>query len=562
MSSTGAFINAFFISIISSPKESKRKPKLYKHSYIQKLTLSYIRNKQFFWSTFSILFSSSRAIMARRAFINFPAQEMMTDFEIIYVGHDIIQHNKAIQEQNQNNSDILPIQDLHIEEDNMEGTSYVQVPNIPEDNPHNNVRHISFNMEQIDEHSQNNTLDLSLNSSNEQIDENSEEITSDLSLNSSNSSVFEKLENTHDSSGTIQDDSNNDSTPNNSNDESFKSMMESPQDNDTLNRTTESKQDEIEELHRVVHSTTKVRNNDTHFVNIFNLMSNKGPIISAVSPNFCAPYINDYFVCHLCHSDSKQNQSWNEKVPDSHPCIRTVAGMFLHLYEHHCQKQGKERQISVQCERFVEQQIACLQYGWPNPLFNTKESIPKSASTSIMDNSWKSKDSWASKGGKMQITNLRKDMKHVFDGTQCSGHSIIPMSKDTEFYDLANSIYCTCDKKKLDEKAPKLSETETSPTFSIFKALHKTQRTLFGASPIKGPPIPNLPHKTHPPSRPKTRSQTSLENAMQASSLPNLTVLPNISSAGETEGNSATTDAISGTLSRPCPPKEKGGSNQ
>jgi len=305
---------------------------------------------------------------------------------------------------------------------------------------------------------------------------------------------------------------------------------------------------------------TKIRNNDPHFVNIFNLMSNTGPIISAVSPNFSASYINDYFVCHLCHSDSKQNQQWNEKVPDLHPCIRTVAGMFIHLYQEHCQKQGIDAELSEQCEKFVEKQIFCLQYGRSNPLFNTKESIPKSASTSMMDNSWTSKESWASKGNQMQITNLRKDMKHVFDDTECSGHSVIPMSKDAEFYDLAHSIYCTCDKKKLDEKAPKLADTvphKVQP-LSMFQALHKTQKTLLGSSPIKGPPIPNSPHKTHPVSRPTTRSQTSQDRTMQTSSLPDLTNLPCTSSSDKKEGNSATSANL-GTQSKPCPPNEKGG---
>ena len=499
--------------------------------------------------------------MARREFINFPASQLMTDFEIIYLGQDIIQYNEA--NQNQDDVIILPIQDLQIMEETRVGIPYVPVPNIPEDNPKANVRHISFNIEQIDEHSKRDTLDLSLNSSNEQINEHPEEDTLNLSLNSTNSSVFEELtehENNHDSSGTIQDNSTNDSTPENSNEDSFKSMLESPKDTTTLNSTPELEQDEIEELTKVVHSMTKIRNNDTHFVNIFNLMSNTGPIISAVSPNFSASYINDYFVCHLCHSDSKQNQQWNEKVPDLHPCIRTVAGMFIHLYQEHCQKQGIDAELSVQCEKFVEKQISCLQYGYSNPLFNTKESIPKSASTSMMDNSWTSKDSWASKGSKMQITNLRKDMKHVFDDTECSGHSVIQMSKDAEFYDLAHSIYCTCDKKKLDEKAPKLADTvpHKVPPLSMFQALHKTQRTLLGSSPIKGPPIPNLPHKTHPVSRPTTRSQTSKERTMQTSSLPDLTDLPCTSSSGEKEGNSATSANL-GTQSKPCPPNKKGG---
>jgi hypothetical protein len=160
----------------------------------------------------------------------------------------------------------------------------------------------------------------------------------------------------------------------------------------------------------------------------------------------------------------------------------------------------------------------------------------------------------------MQITNLRKDMKHVFDDTECSGHSVIPMSKDAEFYDLAHSIYCTCDKKKLDEKAPKLADTvphKVQP-LSMFQALHKTQKTLLGSSPIKGPPIPNSPHKTHPVSRPTTRSQTSQDRTMQTSSLPDLTNLPCTSSSGEKEGNSATSANL-GTQSKPCPPNEKGG---
>ena len=181
--------------------------------------------------------------MARREFINFPASQLMTDFEIIYLGQDIIQYNEA--NQNQDDVIILPIQDLQIMEETRVGIPYVPVPNIPEDNPKANVRHISFNIEQIDEHSKRDTLDLSLN---EQINEHPEEDILNLSLNSTNSSVFEQLiehENNHDSSGTIQDNSSNDSTPENSNEDSFKSMLESPKDTTTLNSTPELEQDEI-----------------------------------------------------------------------------------------------------------------------------------------------------------------------------------------------------------------------------------------------------------------------------------------------------------------------------
>ena len=66
-------------------------------------------------STFSTLFSSLQAIMARREFINFPASQLMTDFEIIHLGQDIIQYNEA--NQNQDDVIILPIQDLQIMEE-------------------------------------------------------------------------------------------------------------------------------------------------------------------------------------------------------------------------------------------------------------------------------------------------------------------------------------------------------------------------------------------------------------------------------------------------------------
>ena len=494
--------------------------------------------------------------MATRAFINFPATQFMTDFEIIHVGNDIIQYNRAKRNQIHNNLNIPPVHIPHVEEHIQEEQDYIQLPEIPEDNPGANVRHISFNIEQVHDDLE----DITLDSSNSSLFDKAHALENLQNNEIIDENIDHQEDNDHNSSDIVQDDSHNKSTPDNSNDDSFKSLLESPMEQISLNNTPHLEPEEIEELHRVVHSTTTIRNTDEHFVNIFNLMSNTGPIISAVSPNFAASYINDYFVCHLCHSNSKQNQDWNQEDQDLHPCIRTVAGMFIHLYETHIHKQKKDREISVPCENFVLRQIFCLRYGYSNPLFNTKMSITKSASTSMMDNSWTSKDSWASKRGKVQITNLRKDMKHVFDDIYCSGHSIIHISKDAEFYDLAHSIYCVCNKEELDETIPKLTTTTPgkSPTFSIFKSLDKTQRTLFGSSPIKGTPPPRLPYKTFPVSKPITRSQTKVSKAMQT----DLTVSPSAAPACELEGDSIAARAKLRKQSTLHPLDKKGKKNE
>ncbi len=89
----------------------------------------------------------------------------------------------------------------------------------------------------------------------------------------------------------------------------------------------------VKELHKVIHSTTNIRNYNTLFVYIYMSLTTQGLLylLSAISPNFGVPYITDYFVYHVCHFNSNQNQSWKQTI---HPFITTVVETFIHLLQY------------------------------------------------------------------------------------------------------------------------------------------------------------------------------------------------------------------------------------
>jgi len=515
--------------------------------------------------------------MTQRHFCNFPASEFMTDFEIIHLSRENIRVNnlrhqnqpeepqveesgapdtltkaphsnkilysvrrqlkakKVIDEAHPWETEQLPeLEELQVEqnpdsqdseeeylkeeeylEDTLQGrggilerhilSQEIPLPEINEDTHDVNVRHISINIDvnEIEEVPENQILNISdLN------------VFHDQHLKQTpNSQEKSKVEDNKDSSSdTLKDSNSSESTIDNSN-TSFISAVESPSTSSSpsipLREQTELGKDEIEHLQRLVHSNMKIRNNDTQFVNILNIANNLGPIISAVSPNFGVSYLNDYFVCHICNSNLDKNPSWNQDQ-DTHPCVKTVAGMFVHLHKYHCQKLGIDRELTVPAEKFIREQVIRLQHGISNHITDTKESIPKSASTSMMDNSWTYNDLEPNK-------TLIHKLKHVFDDTSCNGHSVIEISKDAEFYDLANSIYCTCNQESLDKTTTKLvNKVPSSPSFSMKKSVDRTHRTLLGAAAIKGfklATIPKKPHKSFPIGKPRTRSDTRSDDS-------------------------------------------------
>lgn len=512
--------------------------------------------------------------MSRRRFINFPASDFMTDFEIIHISRENIRRNNAIrgveepiepaQELQVDNSEVVnphpntpqpstyatisaaklvriflkksgvrtkledeeripKLKELlevtgdeqshispHSDDDSWEDTDQsleIQLPDIKEDTPAVNVRHISINIDSDiwKDIPENQILDIS--------DQDVFE-TQDHHLETNSQENLEVEDNKEDSSDTLKDSNSSGSKTDTSN-TSFRSAIDSPSTSSSPTTPTVKNSkfdiDEIEHLQKIVHTTMKIRNNDALFVNILNIANKSGPIISAVSPNFSASYINDYFVCHICHSQDK-NPSVIQISNDTHPCIKTVAGMFVHLHKEHCQKIGNDRQLSFAAEKFIEEQVTRLQFDYPTPIFDTESSIPKSASTSIMDNTW------VSNGLDPQQT-LRPQIKHIFDNTSCHGHSVIEIPKEAEFYDLAISIYCKCE-NSLDKTITKVVSVSPRKSPSFAKSFQNTHKTLLELPAVKNmipAKIPKPSFKTHPIGKPKTRADTRKSDDSQKS---------------------------------------------
>ena len=190
-----------------------------------------------------------------------------------------------------------------------------------------------------------------------------------------------------------------------------------------------------------------VRNNNIDLLmQINNLSKTTGGIlrktqkalISSVSPRNGAALNNDNLICHICHFDSSRITNWKEGT-NEHPFIKTVGAMFHHLLDDHCNKTGKQRQLTEKVEKYLKEIWKEFEADKKIPFLQTSTSIPKASSTSCLQSAWKSNQ-----------TNLNKERfnRYVFDPKYCKGHvKPVPM-EGLEHWDLADTVYCPCVARK------------------------------------------------------------------------------------------------------------------
>jgi hypothetical protein len=280
----------------------------------------------------------------------------------------------------------------------------------------------------------------------------------------------------------------------------------------------------------------RVRNNDTNFLILINDLNktrhgNKRTVVSSVSPGYGNILDNDYFLCHICHYSSNIITDW-EYWTNEHPFIKNVGAMFHHLLQDHCEKPQGKKQLTGGAESYLSAIVEDIKTRMPAPLLQTKTSLPKASSTSCLETAWRSNQ-----------PELTKDSvnKYVFDDKFCKGHiKLVPIDGIEYWYDLANSMYCTCNFKIMNQNesigqaGPTLildQDLSVAPIPSFFnltrRSIIQTHRTLLCSRIISMPAPAKFPHRAYKPSQPKTRSETRQEGRPSKQSQPGQPGQPN-----------------------------------
>ena len=184
----------------------------------------------------------------------------------------------------------------------------------------------------------------------------------------------------------------------------------------------------------------QVRNNDLDFLNLINHLNrkrngNKNTVVSSVSPSYGNILNNDHFLCHICHFSSNTIDEWRYGT-NEHPFIKNAGAMFQHLLRMHCNQRKGEQQLTGGAENYLASIVEDIKTRRPAPLLQRKTSLPKASSTSCLETAWRS--------NQPELTKESVN-KYVFDDNFCKGHiKLVPIQGIEYWYDLANSVYCTC----------------------------------------------------------------------------------------------------------------------
>ena len=187
------------------------------------------------------------------------------------------------------------------------------------------------------------------------------------------------------------------------------------------------------------------QNNDLDFLNLINHLNrtrngNKNTVVSSVSPSYGNILNNDHFLCHICHFSSNTITKWRYGT-NEHLFIKNVGAMFQHLHRIHCDTPKGEKQLTGGAESYLEAIVEDIKTRRPAPLLQRKTSLPKASSTSCLETAWRS--------NQPELTKESVN-KYVFDDSFCKGHiKLVPIDGIEYWYDLANSVYCTCNGQSL-----------------------------------------------------------------------------------------------------------------
>ena len=203
---------------------------------------------------------------------------------------------------------------------------------------------------------------------------------------------------------------------------------------------------------------------------------NKKTVVSSVSPSCGAKLDNTYFLCHICPYSTDMYKNWKYGTYE-HPLVKNIGAMFHHLHQAHCNKPRGERQLTVVAESYLTVIMEDIEQGLPSPLLQTTTSIPKSSSHSCLEILWKS--------NQPELTKKNVNA-YCFNAKLCKGHTkLVPTSGIEYWYDLANSVYCTCKNETMGKYAPNLIHDKNwsmAPEPSFFKqakqSFVQTHRTL------------------------------------------------------------------------------------
>jgi hypothetical protein len=201
--------------------------------------------------------------------------------------------------------------------------------------------------------------------------------------------------------------------------------------------------------------------------------------------------------------------------------------MFHHLLRDHCNKTGKQRQLTEKVEKYLKEIWKEFEADKKIPFLQTFTSIPKAASTSCLKSTWKSNQTYL---------NKERFNRYVFDSKYCKGHiKPVPM-EGLEHWDLADTVYCPCvaRKKKIIQKMEDstticmMKQNLAIQPIPLFCKRHKqsiiqTRRTFFCSYliPMERPESrSSYPFRTYPTGRPTTRSLLQNRDTLINQALP------------------------------------------
>ncbi len=376
-------------------------------------------------------------------FKHFPASEMMTEFEIVEIQNEMLRQRKIQKELEQ---DSTP-EDSESEEDSSTKESSTMIDSQNIDLSDNDM--ISDMTEE--EFSMDNHV-LSLQSS-------EDDLLNNISLESLVNSQPSKT--------------NSDSNDSN---QSFKTPP-----NSISSLLDESKNSQHKDV-------IPIEFNNIKFLTDLNKANTKqGPVGSTVRMGFQSKQLNEFFICHLCdlthfpsmaihttgiptigkgNKDLKPPQDRTIFTSPSPPKFPRNIGAFIsHLERNH----WNTSVLTIKANNLLTRIILQIQKG-NSPLFRYPKCIRKSASSSCVRTRWKSNQ-----------TNLTFNMAqhYVANESECRGHTQDLFTEGRPYEnDWAQSIYCTCGAKNVEESyGPETMDDEIPP---ISNQAHFQDHTIIG----------------------------------------------------------------------------------
>ena len=376
-------------------------------------------------------------------FKHFPASEMMTEFEIVEIQNEMLRQRKIQKELEQDSTS----EDSESEEDSSTKESSTMIDSQNIDLSDNDmISDMTEEESPMDNHA------LSLQSS-------EDDLLNNISLESLVNSQPSKT--------------NSDSNDSN---QSFKTPP-----NSISSLLDESKNSQHKDV-------IPIEFNNIKFLTDLNKANTKqGPVGSTVRMGFQSKQLNEFFICHLCYlthfpsmaihttgiptigkgnKDLKPPQDRTIFTSPSPPKFPRNIGAFIsHLERNH----WNTSVLTIKANNLLTRIILQIQKG-NSPLFRYPKCIRKSASSSCVRTRWKSNQ-----------TNLTFNMAqhYVANESECRGHTQDLFTEGRPYEnDWAQSIYCTCGAKNVEESyGPETMDDEMPP---ISNQAHFQDHTVIG----------------------------------------------------------------------------------